>query len=153
MGVPLRNGSSPFKQQKAECELALRHRSRKWGDSACRLANLRLACFLVSFRGEFFGHSVLELVRIHAVPFGSVHENVIAAGRGSLIRRIQQTDFEKQLAKFGLVICAYLFGQKLLCGSGVLLRLYFVPLRQSRNLAVGEMADQVVGDRQQVGLL
>jgi len=29
----------------------------------------------------------------------------------------------------------------------VLLRLYFVPLRQSRDLAVGEVDDQVLGDR------
>ncbi len=28
-GSPAQNGSSPFKQQKAECKLALRHRSRK----------------------------------------------------------------------------------------------------------------------------
>ena len=44
----------------------------------------------------------------------------------------------------------YLLGQKFLCGRRVLLRFYLVPLRQSRDLAVGEMADQVVGDRQQV---
>jgi hypothetical protein len=95
----------------------------------------------------------LEFLSIHSVAFGGVHENVVAAGGGSLIRRIQQADFQKQLAEFGLVIRAYLLGQKLLRGRRVLLRLYLVPLRQSRDLAVGEMADQVVGDRQQVGLL
>src|SRR5712692_1738218 len=41
MGVPLQNGRCSFKQQKAECKLALRHRSRKRVDSVCRLANLR----------------------------------------------------------------------------------------------------------------
>ena len=61
------------------------------------------------------------------------------------------SDFEKQLAKFGLVVRAHLLGHKLLCGGGVLL-LYLVPLRQSRDLAVREMIDQVVGTRQQIGL-
>jgi hypothetical protein len=46
-----------------------------------------------------------------------------------------------------------LLGQKILCGRGVLLGLYLVPLRQSRNLAVGEMADQLMANREQVGLL
>ena len=106
MGVPLQNGGSPFKQQKAECKLALRHRSRKWIDSVCRLANLLLDCFLVSFRGELFGHGFLEFFSIHSVAFGGVHENVVAACGGSLIRRIQQADFQKQLAEFGLVVGA-----------------------------------------------
>ena len=58
----------------------------------------------------------------------------------SLIRRIQQADFQKQFAEFGLVIFADLLGQKFLRRRRVLLRLYLVPLRQSRDLAVGEMA-------------
>jgi hypothetical protein len=37
------------------------------------------------------------------VAFGGVHENVVAASSESLIRRIQQEDFEKQLAEFGLI--------------------------------------------------
>ena len=61
---------------------------------------------------EFFGYGFLELVSFHAVPFGCVHENVVAAGGGSLIRRIQQADFQKQLEEFGLVVGAYLLGQK-----------------------------------------
>jgi hypothetical protein len=121
-----------------------------------RFAGLRL-CFglrlFISFRGKFLCHGLLEFLSIHSVAFGGVHENVVAACGGSLISRIQQADFQKQLAEFGLVIGAYLLGQKLLRGRRVLLRLYLVPLRQSRDLAVGEMADQVVGDRQQVGLL
>jgi hypothetical protein len=36
---------------------------------------------------------------------------------------------------------AHLLDQKFLCGRRVLLRLYLVPLRQSRDLAVGEMTD------------
>ena len=75
------------------------------------------------------------------------------AGDGTLISRIQQTDFQKQFANLGLVVGAYLLGQNLRRGGGVLLRPYHVPLRQSRNLAIGEMADQVVGDRQRVRLL
>ena len=113
----------------------------------------RLDCFLVSFRGEFLGNCFLELLRIHSISFGGVHENVVVAGDGTLISRIQQTDFQKQFANLGLVVGAYLLGQKLRRGGRVLLRLYHVPLRQSRNLAIGEMADQVVGDRQRVGLL
>ena len=121
-----------------------------------RFAVLRL-CFglrlFVSFRSKFLCHGLLEFLSIYAVAFGGVHENVVAACGGSLIGRIQQADFQKELAEFGLVIRAYLFGQKFLCRRRVLLRLYLVPLRQSRDLAVGEMADQVVGNRQQVGLL
>ena len=153
MGVPLQNGRSSFKQQKAECKLALRQKSKmdRLRPPSCEPS--ALTCFLVSFRGEFLCHGFLEFFSIHSVAFGGVHENVVAACGGSLIRRIQQADFQKQLAEFGLVICAHLLGQKLLRGRRVLLRLYLVPLRQSRDLAVGEMADQVVGDRQQVGLL
>jgi hypothetical protein len=58
-----------------------------------------------------------------------------------LIRGIQKTDFQKQLADFGLIMRAHLLDQKFLCGRRVLLRLYLVPLRQSRDLAVGEMTD------------
>ena len=83
------------------------------------------------------------LLDIHSVAFGSVHENVVAACGGSLMCRIQQADFQKQLAEFGLVIFTDLLGQKLLRGRGILLGLYLVPLRQSRDLDVGEMADQV----------
>jgi hypothetical protein len=91
-------------------------------DSVCRPANLRLHSFLVSFRGEFFGHGFLELFSINSVAFGGVHESVIAARAGSLISRIQQADLQKQLAKLGLVVGAYLRGQKLLRGRGVFLR-------------------------------
>src|ERR1700733_7769856 len=114
---------------------ANRHSARndKWMDSGLSLASLRLDCFLASFRGEFLGNCFLELVRIHSIAFGGVHENVVAAGGGSLIRRIQKADFEKQLAEIGLLIFAHLLGQKLLRGSRVLFRLYLVPLRQSRD--------------------
>ncbi len=115
MGVPRQNGSSPFKQQKAECKLALRHKSRKCVDSVCRLGNLLLDCFLVSFRGELFGHGFLEFFSVHPVAFGGIHENVVAACGRSLIRRIEQADFQNQFAKFGLIIRAYLRGQKFLC--------------------------------------
>jgi hypothetical protein len=106
----------------------------------CRLAVLRLGTRLrpfVSFRGKFLCHGLLRLLRIHSVAFGGIHENVVAAGGGSLIRRIQQADFQKQFAEVGLVTGAHFLDQKLLCGRGVLLCLYLMPLRQSRDLAVG----------------
>jgi len=90
---------------------------------------LRLDCFLVSFRGKFFGHGFLKLFSIHSIAFGGVHKNVVAAEGGSLIRRIQQADFQKQFAEFGIVIFADLLGQKFLRRRGVLLRFYLVPLR------------------------
>ena len=121
-------------------------------DSGWHLASPGLDRFFVSFRHELLRHRFLELLGVHSIALGGIHQNVVAAGGGSLIRRIQQADFEKQLAEFGLVVGAYLFGQKFLCGRRVLLRLYLVPLRQSRDLAVGEMTDQVVGNRQQVSL-
>ena len=133
-----------------------RHSAGNLLTDLCCLAVPRL-CFgfrlLVSFRSEFLDHGFLELFRIHPVAFGGVHENIVAAGGGSLIRRIQEADFEKQFAEFGLVVGAHLLGQKLLCGRGVLLCLHLVPLRQSRNLAVGKVADQVMGNCQQVGFL
>jgi hypothetical protein len=52
---------------------------------------------LLSLRGEFFDHGFLELFSIHSGAFGGIHENVVAAGGGSLIRRIQQADFEASL--------------------------------------------------------
>ena len=112
-----------------------------------------LLFFVLLLRGEFFGHGFLKLFRIHAIAFGGVHENVVAAGGGSLISRIQQADFEKKLAEFGLVVGAHSLDEKVLSGRRVFLHLYLVPLRQSRDLAVGEMANQVVSDRQQVSLL
>ncbi len=142
----------------AECKIALRQNPKaiRPFDLCPRPAALRL-CFafrlFVSFRSKFLCHGLLEFLSIYAVAFGGVHENVVAACGGSLIRRIQQGDFDNQLAKFGLVVLAHLLGQKLLRGRRVLLWLYLVPLRQSPDLAVGEMASQVVGDRQQVGLL
>jgi hypothetical protein len=116
-------------------------------DSGCRLATLRLDCLLVPFRGELVGHGFLELFSIQSVAFGGVDKNVVAAGSGTLIRRIQQADFQKQLAKLGLIVGAYLLGQKLLRQRRVFLRLYLVPLRQRRDVAVGEMANPVVADR------
>src|ERR1035441_282236 len=116
-----------------------------------RLARFRL-CFglglFISFRSKFFCYGPLEFLSVYAVAFGGVHQNVVAASGGSLISRIQQADFQNELAEFGLVVSANLLVQKLVCGLGVLLLLYLVPLRQSRDLAVGETADQVMGDRQ-----
>src|SRR5208282_4733765 len=124
----------------AECELALRQKSE--AIDLCRLAVLRLSFGLrlfISFRSKFPCHGLLEFLSIHSVAFGGVHENVVAARGGALIRRIQQADFEKQLAQFGLLIFVDSLGQKLLRGLRVLLRLYLVAFRQSRNLTVGEM--------------
>lgn len=90
----------------AGCKLALRQKF-KAAELCCRLAALRLGfglCLFVSVRGKFLGYVFLELFSIHAIAFGGVYENVFAAGGGSLIRRIQQADFEKQLAKSGLVV-------------------------------------------------
>jgi len=51
----------------------------------CRLAVLRLGTRLrlfLSFRGKFLCHGLLQLLRIHSVAFGGIHENVVAAGGG-----------------------------------------------------------------------
>jgi hypothetical protein len=101
--------------------------NQEWIDSGCRLGSLQLDCFLVSFCGEFLCYDFLELFSIYAVAFGGVHQNVVAAGGGSLIRRFQQADFQKQLANLGFVVGDYLLGQKCLRGRRVLLRLYLVP--------------------------
>jgi len=39
-------------------------------------------------------------------PFRGVYQNVVAACGGSLIRRIEQADFQHYFAKFGLVLSA-----------------------------------------------
>ncbi len=134
----------PHSNKKAECELALRFRREKRIDSVCRVTNLLLDCLLVSFRGEFFGYGFLELFSVNPVAFGGVHKNVVATCRGSLISRIQQADFQKQLAEFGLIVAAHLLGKKFLRRRRVLLRLYLEPLCQSRDLVVREMANQVM---------
>ena len=108
---------------------------------------------MASLSSEFRGHGLLQLLRVHSVAFGGAHKNVVSVGAGSLIGRIQQGDFQKQLAEFGLVIRADLLCQQFLRGIGVLLDLYLVPLRQSRDLAVGQMCDQVLSDDLQVRLL
>jgi len=125
----------------AECRLALRQKA-KVIELCRRLAVLRLGLGLrlpVSFRSKLLGHGLLKFLGIHSVAFGGIHEKVIAAGGGSLISRIQQADFQKQLAEFGLFISADLLGQELLRGRRAFLGLYLMPLRQSRDLAVGEM--------------
>src|ERR1700688_3195888 len=117
--------SSP--RQNGPVSNSKKRRSANWhsatnqegSDLGCRPVTLRLDCFLVSLRREFFGHGFLDLLRIHSVAFGGVHENVVAVCGGSLIRRIQQADFEKQLAKCDLVISSHFLGQKFLCGRGV----------------------------------
>src|ERR1700733_87153 len=133
----------------AECILALRHKTTVTG--LCRRpAGLRFDFgfgLLLSLRRKLLCHGLLEFLSIHSVAFGGVHQDIAAACGGSLISRIQQTDFQKQFAEFGLVMFTYLLGQKLLCGRGVFFCLYLMPLSQSRNLAVGKMADQVMGDR------
>jgi hypothetical protein len=111
----------PFKTKKRSANIALRYEIKKRIELACDGASLRLDCFLVSFRGELLGNGFLDFFSVHPVAFGCVNKNVVTAGGGSLIRRIQQADFEEKLAKFGLIICAYLLGQKLLRGRRVLL--------------------------------
>src|SRR5258708_4724321 len=98
--------SSPLTPKKWQSANQHSARNRRWMDSGRRLASLRLECFIVSFRGEFVGHGFLELFSIQSVAFGGVHENVVEACGGSLISRIQQADFEKQLAEFGIFIFA-----------------------------------------------
>ena len=93
----------------AECELALRREYK--GIGLGRFAVLWLGprlCLLLSFRGKFLCHSLLQLLGIHSVAFGGVHENVVVASAGSLISRIQQAGFQKQLAEFGLIVRAHL---------------------------------------------
>jgi hypothetical protein len=65
--------------------------------SCASSALLRLSSF-ISFRGKFLCHGLLQLLSVYSVPFGGIHENVVAADGGSLVRRIQQADFEQQLA-------------------------------------------------------
>ena len=44
---------------------------------------------LGEFDSEFLGYDLLQLLRVHPVPFGGAHKNVVAACGGSLISRIQ----------------------------------------------------------------
>ena len=81
--------------------------------------------------GRFAAYGFLEFLTVHSVAFGGIHEYVVAARGGSLISRIQQADFQKQLAQIGLAVCADLLGQKFLLRRRVLFRLYLVPLRQA----------------------
>ena len=64
-----------------------------------------------------------DRLSVHSVAFGGVHENVVAACSESLIRRIKQGDFEKQLAEFGFIIRADPLCQQFLRGIRVLLDL------------------------------
>jgi hypothetical protein len=88
--TPLRQTRTQEKM--AECELTLRQESKVIG--LCRLAVLRLGSglrLLVSFRGKFLCHGLLQFLRIDSVAFGGVHENVVAAGVGALLcKRIRR---------------------------------------------------------------
>src|SRR5258708_13777168 len=114
----------------AECKEALRNRF-KMIDLCRRLTVLPLSFglrLLVSFRGQLRRHGLLQLLSIHAVAFGGVHENVVAACGGSLISRIQQADFQKQLAEVGLIILTYLLAQKFFRGRTVFPYFSLLPL-------------------------
>src|SRR4029077_20634268 len=106
-----------WKKEKAENGLLPARSSGLWS------VGLGLRLFLSLVR-EFVCHGLVELLSIYSVAFGGVHKNVVAARGGSLIGGIQQADFQKQLAKFPLIIRAYLLGLKFLRGRGVLLCLY-----------------------------
>jgi len=75
---------------------------------------------LGKFDSEFPRHGFLQPFRAHPVAFGGAHKNVVSIGCGSLIGRIQQCDFDKQLAEFGFIIRADLLYQQILRGIGVL---------------------------------
>jgi hypothetical protein len=80
-------------------------------DLGCRLASLRLDCFSCLISRRIRLPRLLELFSIHSVAFGGVHKNVVAAGGGSLLRRIQRADFQREFAEFGLfVLAVVLFG-------------------------------------------
>src|SRR5580658_7303417 len=85
--TPLRR--APIPSKKAECELALRRESK--AIALGRLAASRLdsrLCLFLSFGCKFLCHGLLQLFSIHSIAFGGVHENIVAASCGSLIRRI-----------------------------------------------------------------
>src|ERR1700722_18879130 len=61
-------------------------------------------CFFQVFSDEFRGHGFLDLVSIHSIAFGGVRQNIVVAGGGSQISRIQQSNLQKQFAQFGLIV-------------------------------------------------
>jgi hypothetical protein len=50
--------------------------------------------FLPVFSDEFRNRGFLDLVEYPSIASGGVRQNIVAAGGGSLISRIQQTDFQ-----------------------------------------------------------
>ena len=60
------SGFMPVQQKKAACN-SRPATNQEWIDSGCRLTTLLPDCFLVSFRGEFFGHRFPEIFSIHSV--------------------------------------------------------------------------------------
>lgn len=72
-------------------------RIKNGSTQAAVLGTFGLIVFL--FRGTIFRHCFLELLNVHSVPFGGVHENVVVAGSGSLMSRIQPGDLRQQYAK------------------------------------------------------
>ena len=157
-----RSHKAESQKQKLKCRSPLKTKSgvqkctplsiKQWIELACHGTNLLPDYFLVSFCGEIFRHCFLQLLSVHSVALGGVHKSVVAADRGSPIGRIQQADLQQQSAEVRLVVADDLLRQTLLRARRTFLFLYLVPLRQRRDLAVGEMTDQVVGDRQQVSL-
>jgi len=71
---------TPIRQKMAECELALRRESEVLGLGCLAVLGLcsRLRLFL-SFRCKFLCHGLLQLLGIHPIAFGGIHENVVAA--------------------------------------------------------------------------
>jgi hypothetical protein len=77
------------------------------------------ACLFFSrFVASSFATVLWSFLTVHSVTFGGVHENVVAACGASPISRIQDTDFQKQFAEFGIVVFADLLGQKFLRRRG-----------------------------------
>jgi hypothetical protein len=68
-----------------------------------------LLLFLLLLGRKLLGHSILDFLGVYAVTPRCVHQNVVSVGPGSLIGRIQQADFQKQLAKFSLAYLSICF--------------------------------------------
>src|SRR5208337_1892218 len=103
-------------------------------------------------RSELCRDCFLYFFDIHPETLRGIDKQVLRCV-SPLIGRVEQADFEQKPRKPSFIIGTDLLHQHFLWWLGVFGSIDLLPLRQNWDLVVGQMADGVLRDREQVGFL
>ena len=91
-------------------QFAFRRRERRNSDREFLSGRCVFNLALLLFCGDLPRNDLLKPVHVYPVPLRGFDKSV-APGCGSLIGRIEQTDFEQYPAQFGFIVVSYLLRQ------------------------------------------